>query len=92
MILVMIKRGLILFAMPLFIKLFQVAYYESEKGRDVQKNHPISAGYLFYDPYTEFTKNGDAFQRIGFDTSEIGKSARLTPALQKIGKRARNRR
>ena len=88
----MIKRMLILFAMPLFMVLFQVADHESEKGRDYQKHDSNRACYPFYDPYTDFTKNGDVFRKTRFDKSEMGKSTILTPAFHKIGKRTQNRR
>ncbi len=51
---------------------FQVPDHENKKGRGDKKNWGDRTDYLFQDPYTGFTKNGDTFRNVGFDKSEMG--------------------
>ena len=71
---------------------FQAPDHENENGRGDKKKLGNHMDYLFKDRYAVFTKNDDVFRKIGFETSEIRKSTRLIPPLQKIGKQAQNRR
>ena len=53
---------------------FQIPDHKNEKGRGYKRKSGSRTDYLFQDPYTGFTKNGDGFRNVGFEKSEVGYS------------------